>query len=223
MIAAEIDRFNDDDATMKELSENEDFYPKDDLREENKNEFEPEEDNHSDDNLDEDFVVTLPATHTVVTMAYLAQLKNNTKKLRRLEKAAYGGNTYRGTALGRRFLCAAMIQNPAMSFYSFKQIMPLVISTLFADVSLDIDDMAIGRSWPSANTLKNILCDCAADAIIRIRELIAINNAPVFFQCNKGHRKGVDHFVKLVTVPRLSVCWQEDASLCEKCIARSCP
>ena len=58
VIAAEIDGFNDDDATMEELSENEDFYPEDDLREENKNESEPEKDNHSDDNLDEDFVVT---------------------------------------------------------------------------------------------------------------------------------------------------------------------
>ena len=180
-IAAEIDGFNDDDATMEELSEDEDFYPEDDLREENENKSEPEQDDHSDDNLDEDFGVTLPPTHTVVSRAYLAQLKNNTKKLRRLEKAAYGGNKYRGTALGRRFLCAAMIQNPSMSFYSFEQIIPLVISSLFADASVDIDDVGIGRSWPSANALKNILCDSAADVIIRIRELIAKNKRPIFY------------------------------------------
>ena len=85
-----------------------------------------------------------------------------------------------------------------MSFYSFEQIIPLVISSLFAVASVDIDDVGIGRSWPSANALKNILCDSAADVIIRIRELIAKNNAPVFIQCDKGHRKGVDQFVKLI-------------------------
>ena len=75
VIAAEIDGCNDDDATMEELSENEDFYLEDDLREQNEIESKPEEDNHSDVNLDEDVVVTLPATHTVVTRVYLAQLK----------------------------------------------------------------------------------------------------------------------------------------------------
>ena len=86
-----------------------------------------------------------------------------------------------------------------MSFYSFEQIIPLVISSLFANASVDIDNVGIGRSWPSANALKNILCDSAADVILRIRELIAKNNAPFFIQCDKGHRKGVDHFSSLLS------------------------
>ena len=59
--------------------------------------------------------------------------------------------------------------------------------------------MGIGKSWPSASTLKIILCDGAVDVILRIRELIATNGgAPVFIQCDKGHRKGVNYFVKLI-------------------------
>ena len=73
---------------------------------------------------------------------------------------------------GKRFLCAAMVQNPLLSYYSFEQIIPFVISSVFADASIEIDDEGVGMSWPSANSLKSILCDGAVNVIIRIRELI---------------------------------------------------
>ena len=73
---------------MEELSEDEDFYPEDDLREENENKSEPEQDDHSDDNLDEDFGVTLPPTHTVVSRAYLVQLKNQHKEASKIRKGS---------------------------------------------------------------------------------------------------------------------------------------
>ena len=131
----------------------------------------------------------------MVTKAYLEKLRNDSKKLRRLEKSAFGGKQYNGTDLGKSFLCATMVQNPSLSFYSFEQIIPLVICSVFADASIEIDDEGVGKSWPSANSLKSILCDGVVDVIIRIGELIKKNDTPVFIQCNKGNRKGVDHFV----------------------------
>ena len=56
-----------------------------------------------------------------------------------------------------------MVQNPLLSFYSFEQIIPLVISSVFADASIEIDDVGVGKRWPSANSLKSILCDGQVD------------------------------------------------------------
>ena len=89
----------------------------------------------------------------MVTKAYLEKLRNDSKKLRRLEKSAFGGKQYNGTDLGKIFLCAAMVQNPSLSYYSFEQIIPFVISSVFADASIEIDDEGVGMSWPSANSL----------------------------------------------------------------------
>ena len=54
-----------------------------------------------------------------------------------------------------------MVQNPSLSYYSFEQIIPFVISSVFADASIEIDDEGVGMSWPSANSLKSMLCDGA--------------------------------------------------------------
>ena len=78
-----------------------------------------------------------------------------------------------------------MIQNPSISFYSFEQIIPLVVASLFADANVDLDAKKLGMSCPSANALKDILKDGAVDVIAYIRDLIRKNNSPIFILADK--------------------------------------
>lgn len=146
----------------------------------------------------EDIEKIMPSSHALIHKSTLARLRNEAKAYRRLKKAACGHKQYNDTSLGKRMLCSAMVQNPAMSFYSFEQIIPIVIASLFVDADVEIDDEGVGKPWPSASTLKNILSEGAIDVVACIRKLIEKNKSPLFVLANKGHRKGVNHFVKLI-------------------------
>ena len=130
-IAADINGFDWNEVDMGDMLGDEEFYPEEEeqsARDESGSE-EEEGEITNEHNFNEVVMEILPATHIVVTKAYLEMLRNDLKTLRRLEKAAFGGKQYNGTNLGESFCAPAMVQNSSLSFYSFEQIIPLVISS----------------------------------------------------------------------------------------------
>ena len=115
-IAADIDGFYWNKVDMEDMSEDEEFYPEEEEQSDEDESNSEEEEITNEHNLDEDVMETLSATHIVVAEAYLEKLRKDSKKLRRLEKVAFGGKQYNGTNLGKRFMCAVMVQNPSLSF-----------------------------------------------------------------------------------------------------------
>jgi hypothetical protein len=76
---------------------------------------------------------------------------------------------------------------------------PLVLSSFCAGAGQDIDIEYLISASPVANTLRNVLADYAIDCLIELREE-EIKKAPsVFVAADKGKKKGVGHFVKVLS------------------------
>lgn len=80
--------------------------------------------------------------------------------------------SYSGSALGRRILGAAIASAPALSFTAAEIIIPLIIASVFADASIELDLEQLTMAMPCATALKTILFDSAADSLLEAAEEI---------------------------------------------------
>ena len=78
-------------------------------------------------------------------------------------------------------------------------IMAGTIKALFVMAEISIDDELIGKALMSRATLANMETRCAADCLIgwcqEMKDDEATDHA---MMCDHGHRKLLDHFVKMV-------------------------
>jgi hypothetical protein len=139
----------------------------------------------------------LPNSHAVISRSYLSRLIESDKCLRKLKAKQFKAKQYRSSPFGQRFYTAALIQAPRMSLYAGEQVMPLIVAAFLVDAGIAFDPKAVATSCPSAQTLNSCIVDGSIDSILwleqQFRDALRDTDA-VFIVCDKGNRKGIDHF-----------------------------
>jgi hypothetical protein len=93
----------------------------------------------------------------------------------------------------KQFIAAGLSHAPA-----FEQVFPCIMAAFANEIGLEVSPSDIVNSSPSAQVLREIMQEGAADCLILLQE--ELKEAPaVFLGCDKGLRKGVDHFAKVLS------------------------
>jgi hypothetical protein len=142
--------------------------------------------------------IELPNSHAVVSRSYLSRLVESDKLSRKLKAKITKAKQYRSSPLGQRLYNAALIQAPRMSLYAAEQVLPLVVAAFLADAGIAFDPEALSKSCPSAKTLNSFIVDGSIDSILWLEDQFRDADA-VFISCDKGSRKGIDHFPKVIS------------------------
>jgi hypothetical protein len=103
-----------------------------------------------------------------------------------------------GSPLSKRLLASA----PGFSLAGAELAIPLVVAAILADSNL-IDDKIdlpfFSKSFASAHNLRDMLISSAVDSLIEIGNQIHPADI-VFMSCDKGNKKGISHFVKILSL-----------------------
>jgi hypothetical protein len=142
------------------------------------------------------YVDGFPNSHFAITWHEYAKLKKEREQLKQLQ-SSFTGARFLGTDLSRRLLATALLSVPVLSLIGAETFIPLVLSSFCAAAGQDIDIASLISASPVANTIRNVLVDYAIDCLIELSE--EIKKAPsVFVAADKGNKKGVVHFVKVL-------------------------
>jgi hypothetical protein len=105
---------------------------------------------------------------------------------------------YRSSPVGRRYYAAALFQAPYLSLYAAEQIFPLVVTGFLADAGIIFHSEAIAASCPAVKTLDNMFVDGSVDSLLWLQDQLK-DALAVFIACDKGNRKGIAHFPKVIS------------------------
>jgi hypothetical protein len=141
--------------------------------------------------------VELPNSHAVISRSYSSRLVESDKLSRKLKAEIMNAKQYRSSPLGQRLHNAALIQASRMLLYAAEQVLPLVVAAFLADAGIAFDPEALAKSCPSAKTLNSFIADGSVDSILWLEEQ-SRDADTVFISCDKGNRKRIDHFPKVI-------------------------
>jgi hypothetical protein len=154
----------------------------------------------------------LPNSHSVISRSKLSRLQASGELARKLKSKIMQVKQYRSSGMGRRYYNSALYQAPRLSTYMAEQIFPLIIAGFLADAGIAFKDEAIASSCPSAKTLNQFIVDGSIDSILWLEDQFRDASA-IFIACDKGKRKGIDHFPKVISW------WSTtDKKVCSACI-----
>jgi hypothetical protein len=142
----------------------------------------------------------VPKTHVVIHRNYLKKLKNKESQIDELHQSVRK-KKYTGTPLSKRLLASALASVPGLSLTGAELVIPLVVAAFLADSHLiddKIDFKLFSKSFASARNLRDILISFAVDSLIEVgNQIHGAEN--VFLSCDKGNKKGLSHFVKILS------------------------
>jgi hypothetical protein len=147
------------------------------------------------------FIVYIPRSHTVVPKSKLSMLESKASMVDLL-KARVQGFEYVGSRWCEEWMkCIQSVLGfvPALALTSMAFVLPVlfysfVVGTGF-ETLLDIEQLS--TAFPSKDTLRNWILEYAIDCLLEIGD--GIKGKSVFLACDKGHKKKVGHFVKIIS------------------------
>jgi hypothetical protein len=98
-------------------------------------------------------------------------------------------------------VASALVSVPGFSLTGAELAIQLVVATFLADSNLiddKIDLPLFSKSFVSAHNLRDMLISSAVDSLIEIGNQIQLAD-DVFMSCNEGNKKGLSHFVKVLS------------------------
>ena len=105
-----------------------------------------------------------------------------------------------GCDLSKRIYGAALAVTPGLSLIAAETLLPMVAAAMLADAN-GLDGVAIEKlssSFPGQAALREILISSAVDCLVDLSdELQKVDH--VFLSCDKGNKKGLSHFVKILS------------------------
>ena len=128
----------------------------------------------------------VPQNYEVHQKNRIAVLEKKASEFDRLMQVTTGHERFSWNDLGRRHLCAGLMEVPYASLYGMEQLLPCVMMGMFAAADIDVDPERVARNCPSHPTLRSIVLNGAADCLIWVKAPIAKAKA-VFIGCDKGH------------------------------------
>jgi hypothetical protein len=149
----------------------------------------------------EDHIIRdVPKTHVVILQTYLKKLQNKASQIDKLHQSVRK-KKYTGSPLSKRLLASALVSVPGLSLTGAELVIPLFVAAFLADSNLISDKLDLNlfsKSFASAHNLRDILISFAVDSLIEAgNEIRGAEN--VFLSCDKGNKKGLSHFVKILS------------------------
>jgi hypothetical protein len=99
-------------------------------------------------------------------------------------------------------MSVALASCPSLPLYQAANIIPLIVAAFLVDVGV-LEKSKVDRfckSFPSTTYLRDMMFEFAAENTLELGH--KLQNKLVFLACDKGNKKGVGHFVKIL-------CWYD--------------
>jgi hypothetical protein len=147
-----------------------------------------------------EFVVTgIPITHCVIPKNHLERLRNSERVMKELHSLYQHGRFPGGSLLMRSITAITVISCPALPLSQAANVMPLFVAGTLIDLGvLDRAKVSMfATSFPSETYLRDLVFSLAAECIYELGK--RVNGLLVFLSCDKGNKKGVSHFVKILS------------------------
>jgi hypothetical protein len=148
----------------------------------------------------EHMIQDVPKTHDVVSCSYLKMLQKKAAQIDALQQSVRR-KKHTGSPLSKRLLASALVSVLGFSLTGAELAIPLVVAAFLADSYLiddKIDLPLFSKSFASARNLRDMLISSAVDSLIEIGNQIHLADN-VFMSCDKGNKKGLSHFVKILS------------------------
>ena len=145
-------------------------------------------------------VKNVPATHEIVLSAEMSRLRNADLQMKELRESF---NNYRFSAKPLPFmkslLSVALASSPTLPLYQAANIIPLVVAGFLVDLGLlfKANIHSFSKSFPSETYLRDMLFEYAAENSYELGR--KLEGKLVFLSCDKGNKKGVGHFIKILS------------------------
>lgn len=142
----------------------------------------------------------VPASHEIILSSELSRLRNMEQQLKVLKEQF---NSFRFAAKPSPFmkslLSVALASCPSLPLFQAANIIPLIVAAFLVDLGV-LDKSKIDRfckSFPSDTYLRDMMFEFAAENTLELGR--KLQGKLVFLACDKGNKKGVGHFVKILS------------------------
>jgi len=142
--------------------------------------------------------VDLPKTHVVYLKKDANKWMEGNKNYKKIQDTALTGLKYTGSASGKRILAGARAMEPQVSMRGLELIIGASSASMFADAGIKIDPEQLALNVPSANTIKAMILNLASEVMIQQQNILR-EVSRVYLCCDKGLRKGIDNFIKILS------------------------
>jgi len=152
-------------------------------------------------------VIGIPKTHSIVLTADLNRWKNDSKTLSRIRSKLQQKQYSTDSLLGQSLWAIAMAAVPALANAAAQFLLPLLFLAFFHDTGLfeKLDMELFAQSFPSDWAFRKFTIHQA------VRDTIILGNtmsrSKIYASVDKGNKKGVGHFAKLLSK------WNHDGTL----------
>ena len=145
-------------------------------------------------------VKNVPATHELVLSADLSRLLNVELQMKELRESFNNSRfSAKPSALMKSLLCIALASCPSLPLYQAAHIIPLIVAAFLVDLGIlsKANTDSFSKSFPSKTYLRDMMFEYAAESSYELGR--KLEGKLVFLSCDKGNKKGVGHFVKVLS------------------------
>jgi hypothetical protein len=154
----------------------------------------------------------VPNIYTVVHKSRYQRYRNSFERVKSMEdcmsKTRYKNN---GDPLSRSLLAVALSSAPALPISQAAHTMPMVVGSFLSNHGL-LDNCQLdkyAKCFPSEAYLRDVMYSFAAENILELGQ--KLKGKYVFLGCDKGNKKGVTHFVKVLS-------WFDGTKVLKQCL-----
>ena len=143
--------------------------------------------------------VGVPTSHTVIHKTELAKLRAIEKKYKAM-KTQVERIKVDPSPIAKAVYATAAASTPALALSAMEHVIPLVCYAALVDTGLleNIDIDRFCRSFPKYTFMRDTaIPDRAAELLLHLSSML--QNKRVYLSCDKGNKKGVGHFVKVLS------------------------
>ncbi|KAL7530309.1 hypothetical protein ACHAXR_007396 [Thalassiosira sp. AJA248-18] len=145
----------------------------------------------------------VPSTHKVEIKNRLGKTAKEHDIIQRLEKL-FDGEISTWSPEAQRIMIACSLFGYGCSDEATIMIMAGTMKALFYELGIDISDQQIAKAFPSRATLSEMEIRGAADSLLAVcqeikEDMMVTLGRALSLTTDHGHRKGQDHFVKLIS------------------------
>jgi len=146
----------------------------------------------------QEFTFNIPSTHRIVHKDHLKRWYNDSRTLRRVRAKMQSMQYSTCSIFSQGLWSIALTSAPALALSAAQHLFPLLLYAFFYDTGL-MRNLELGKhatSFPSDNTLRKYnLLQATRDTMLLGRDL---RERKIYIACDKGNKKGVGHFVKVL-------------------------
>ena len=147
-----------------------------------------------------EFEITgIPITHVVVLKSHFQKLSNSHAAIQTLKDQLQRNKFHGASPLTKAIIATAITSCPALPLSQAAHVIPPIVAATLLDAGLlDRANVSLySKSFASESWLRNRVFMFAAENIYQLG--IKIKAIQVFLSCDKGNKKGVSHFVKILS------------------------